>query len=106
MCDNNTQRKKGNVHVLDKLILASDILQTCESDLSDNGAQFTGCSRDTVSSGPVSRWEDFSGDNKGGRVGTEILEEVGETVEENERSCCGGSGRHGIVSEACEKRGL
>lgn len=48
----------------------------------------------------VSSWENFSWYNEGGGVGSEILEEVGQTVEEHESS---NVGLESIVKETHER---
>jgi hypothetical protein len=45
--------------------------------LSDDRTELAGSSRDTVSGGTVTSREDLSGYDKGGGVGSEVLEEVG-----------------------------
>lgn len=88
--------------MLDKLVCASDIFKLSEPDLSDDGAKFAGGSGDTMCGGTITCGEDFSGDNEGGDVGTEILEEVGETIEDDESF--GGCWCRGelVVAKACE----
>lgn len=73
------------VHVADELVRAVDILETSEANLGNDGAELAARSRDTVASTPVTRREGFSGDNEGGGVRAEILEEVGEAIEEHKR---------------------
>jgi hypothetical protein len=54
---------KYHIHVLDKLALSTDILETIESDLGDDGAEFTTRSSNTVSCRSVSCRERFAGDD-------------------------------------------
>ena len=60
-------------------ILSSSVLHCGAQTLRNDGAYFTGGGTETVSSGTISGREYFAGDDKCGRVGAEILEEVGET---------------------------
>ena len=52
--------------------------------LSDDSTEFTRCSADPMSRRTVSSGKDFSRNNERSRVGSEVLEEVGEAVEEDE----------------------
>ena len=51
------------------------------SGLGDDSAQLAGGGRETVGCRSVSGREAFSGNDKGGRVGTEVEEELGENVD-------------------------
>jgi len=71
--------------VLDELVLATNVDKLAKAKLGNNGAELSGGSGDTVCCRAVTRGEGFAGNDEGGRVGTEVLEEVGEAVEEHER---------------------
>ncbi len=58
-------------------VVSSDIDKTSETNLSDDGTEFTRGGRDTVTGRSVSSGEDLSGNDESGGVGTEVLEEVG-----------------------------
>ncbi len=85
--------------MLDEFVLATNVLQAGEADLSDNGSELATGSRDTVRRTSVTRREHLTRDDERGRVGAEVLEEVGQAVKEYEGSgSCGGSGEF-IISE-------
>lgn len=91
-----------NLHVLDEVVSsgrAANILHTSKADLRDDSTELATRSRDTVASGTVTRGEDLTGDDEGRRVRTEVLEEVGETVEEDERIGRGAVRGKLVVSE-------
>jgi len=60
------------------------ILQLRETNLGNDGAQLAGTGGDTVTGGTVTGREDLTGDDEGGRVGSEVLEELGGGKEEDE----------------------
>ena len=62
----------------------SDVHHLGETDLSNDSTEFAACRGNTVGSGAVTSGESFTGDNEGRRVRTEVLEEVGQTVQEDE----------------------
>lgn len=87
-------------HVLDEMIGTADILELSETDLGNDSTKLTTGSRDTVRSGTITSGENFTGDNERGGVGAEVLEEVGETVlEENKGLGGGGVLRESVVTE-------
>ena len=86
--------------MLDKLVLPSDILQSRKADLRDDGAELATRGRNSVCRRAVPRGEHLSGNDERGRVGAEVLEEVGEAVEEDEGlGAAGGCGQL-VVPEA------
>lgn len=84
--------------MLDEVGGTTDVLQTGESDLGNDGTELARGSADTVGGGAVSGREDLTRDDEGRGVGSEVLEEVGETVENDE----GGDGvlGKGVVGES------
>jgi len=50
--------------MIHKLILSPDILERGKNDLSDDGAEFAACRRDTVGCRPIACWECFPWNNK------------------------------------------
>ena len=86
--------------MLHEVILPSDILQARKPDLGDDRAQLSGRRRDTVRGRAVTRRERFTRYHEGRRVGTEVLEEVCEAVEEHERLRAGVGCGHLLVPEA------
>ena len=79
---------------------AANILQPLETNLRNNSTKLATRRRDTVSSRPITCWEGFTGNDKRRRVRPEVLEEVGETVEDDE-TVSGSVGRcETIVTEA------
>ena len=89
--------------VLDERVRAANVDELAEADLSDDSAELAARGRDTVRGGAVARRERLTGDDERRRVGPEVLEEVREAVEEDERLL--GRVRRGelVVAEACER---
>lgn len=87
-------------HVTDELARAVDILETRKADLCNDSTELAARSRDTVASTPVTCREGLTGDDEGGGVGAEVLEEVGQAVEEHERLARGLGGDELVVPEA------
>lgn len=85
-------------NVVEPSISAADILQASETNLSDNGAELATGSRDTVSRGPIPSWEGFAWNDEGSDVRAEVLEEIGEAVEEDKGAL--GVGNKRVISEA------
>lgn len=87
-------------HMFQERILPSDVDQPREADLGDHGSELAARSRHTVCCRTVASGENLSGDDERRRVRAEVLEEVGEAVEEDESGfslrCC----LHRVVSEA------
>ena len=55
--------------------------------LSDDGANLSRGGRDTVAGGPVASWETFARHDEGGRVRSEVEEEVAQDVASEETAC-------------------
>ena len=70
-------RKSRNSHVVDESIGAADVAKLSETDLGDDSSEFPGSGGNTVCGGTVAGGKDLTGDDEGGGVGTEVLEEVG-----------------------------
>ena len=89
--------------MLHERVLAADVDHLAEADLRDDRAELAARGRDTVRGGAVARRERLAGYDEGGRVRPEVLEEVREAVEEDERLL--GRVRRGelVVAEACER---
>ncbi len=68
--------------MLHELASPTDILELTEPDLGDDCAQFAAAGGDTVRGGAISGGEDLSWDDESGGVGSKVLEEVGQAVEE------------------------
>ena len=68
-----------------RLRIAPDILQVRKPDLRDDSAELPARGRDTVRGGAIARREDLAGNDERGRVRAEVLEEVREAVEYDER---------------------
>ena len=94
-----SSKNENHVHVLDELAGSANILETRKSDLGDNGTKLTACRGNTVRGGTVTSRERLTGYDERSRVGPEVLEEVGEAVEEYECLLSGGSGGEFVVSE-------
>lgn len=76
----------------DERIGATDVTKLGESDLGNNSAKLTRSGRDTMCGGTVTSGENLSWNDECGDVGAEVLEEVRQTVKEDEGlpSCTGG----------------
>ena len=85
--------------MLDESVGATDVAKLGETDLGDDGSKFTGSGGYAVRGGTVTGGEDLTGDDEGGGVGAKVLEEVGETVEEDESFCSTGGGGELVVAE-------
>jgi hypothetical protein len=59
-------------NVRQELAGATNVDEAGKADLSDDCAELTGGSRDTMGGGPVAGREDLTGDDEGGGVGTEV----------------------------------
>lgn len=97
-------------HVTDERAAASsaaNILETRETDLRDDGAELARRGGETVACRTVTGGERFSGYDESGGVGAEVLEEVGEAVEEDERlgRRCGGNQLLVAETHAAEEDG-
>ena len=77
------ENRKSDVHVLHEMVLAANVFELCKANLRNDGTEFPACSRNTMRSGTITGRERLSGDDEGCGVGTEVLEEVGEAVQEN-----------------------
>lgn len=86
-------------NVLDEFVCTTDITELSETDLSNDSSKFAGSSRDTVCSRTVPSWESLTRYNESGGVGAEVLEEVGQAVEEDEGLGGGGGGGELVVTE-------
>jgi hypothetical protein len=84
-----------------KLIRSSDVYHFSKADLGDDGTKFAAGGRDTMSSRTVSCREHLSGNDECRHVRPEVLEEVGETVEEDERLCARRRRHESVVCETC-----
>ena len=89
--------------MVEPAVLAACTLEVGEAskaDLRDDSAELAGRSGDTVGSRAVARREDLPGYDERCRVGAEVLEEVGEAVEEDERLLGGVAALQSAVAEA------
>jgi len=68
--------------MLQKFVWTTNVQKLTEADLRDDSAKFATGGRDTVSGWTISGGEYFSGNDKSSNIGTKILEEVCEAVEE------------------------
>ena len=79
---------------------ALEVGEASKADLCDDSAELAGRGRDTVGSRTVASREDLAGNDERSRVGAEVLEEVGEAVEEDERLLGGVAALQSAVAEA------
>jgi len=104
--ENARQHEKGKnlENVLHELASSTYILELTEADLGDDRAQFPAACGDTVRGGAITGRQDLSWDDESGGVGSKVLEEVGQAVEEYK--CfgpCIGSNEF-VVSETLKKK--
>lgn len=76
------------------------VLELTESNLCDDSAKLSAGSRDTVGGRAIARGKNFARYHESCDVGTKVLEEIGEAVEENEGLSRRRSGGQLFVSEA------
>lgn len=82
----------------DEGVGTTTVLELGETDLGNDSTELSGTSSDTVTGGTVTGGEDLTGDDEGGRVGSEVLEELGSGEEEDEES--DGVVLDGVVGES------
>ena len=75
--------RTNNVHVLDKFVCTANVLHAGKANLRNDSSKLAACSRDTMCCGPVTGGENLSRNNERGSVRPEVLEEVGQAVEED-----------------------
>jgi len=63
---------------------AASVSQGADQSLRNDSADFTGSSAHTMGGRTVSGWEDFTRHDESRGIGTEILEEVAETIKSKE----------------------
>jgi len=85
--------------MLHKLIGSTNVLELTEANLSDDGAELSTSSRDTMASRAVTSGENFARNYESCCIGTKILEEVGEAIEEYESLLCGWGGGEFVVAK-------
>ena len=74
-----------NSQVVNELVLATNVDELAETDLCDDSAELAARGRDTVRGGTVAGRERLPRYDERRRVRAEVLEEVREAVEEDER---------------------
>jgi hypothetical protein len=99
--ENTRQHEQGEdlENVLNESVGTTDITKTGESDLGDNSTKLAGSGRDTVGGGTVTGGEDLSRNDKSRRVGAKVLEEVRQTIKEDECLLSPIGGREFVVRE-------
>ena len=90
--------------MVDELASAANVDQLAEADLRDDSAQLTRGSRDTVRGRAVASGERLTRDDEGRGVRPEVLEEVREAVEEDERVARRLRRSELVVGETCQRR--
>lgn len=85
------------------LVLPADVLEAGETDLGNNCAELAARRRDAMCGRAVPGRERLTGDDERGRIRAEILEKVGEAVEEHERTLA--LVEDGVVAEALREKG-
>jgi hypothetical protein len=85
--------------VPDESVGATNVTKRGEPDLGDDSTKFSGSGGHTVGGGTVTSWEDLTRDDEGGDVGAEVLEKVGEAIEEDESFGSSAGGDELVVAE-------
>jgi len=86
-------------NVADESVGATNVTKRGEPDLGDDSTKFAGSGGNTVGGGTVTSGEDLTGDDEGGGVGAEVLEKVGEAIEEDESFGSTSGGDKLVVAE-------
>ena len=73
---------KLSLQMLQKFVWTTNVQKLTEANLRNDSAKFATGGRDTVSGWTISGWEYLSGYDKGGNIGTKVLEEVCKAIEE------------------------
>jgi len=73
-------------HVFHEFVRATNVDELSEADLGNDSSELTRGSRNTVASRTVASGERFPGNNESSGIGAEVLEEVGEAVQEDENA--------------------
>jgi hypothetical protein len=88
-----------NSHVSDESVGTTNVTEPSETDLGNDGSKLSRSGRYAVRGRTVTGGEDLTGDDEGGGVGAKVLEEIGDTVEEDESLGSSGSGDELVVRE-------
>lgn len=83
VCPSNYDDEQHS-HVVNESVGTADVTKPSESDLGNNSAKLTGSGRDTMGGGTVTSGEDLSWNDESRGVGAKVLEEVRQTVKEDE----------------------
>lgn len=94
------RKKVHNIHMLDKFVLPADVFHAGKTDLRDNGTELATRRGYAVCRGPVTRREDLSRDDECSGVRPEVLEEVGQAVQEDEPLGIGVSLGQSVIAKA------
>jgi len=86
--------------VLDKFVGTADISHTGKANLRDDSSKLAAGRRDTMRCGTVTGGEDLSRNNERGSIRPEVLEEIGQAVEEDKPLGIGVSLGQSVVAEA------
>ena len=74
--------KEISLQMIQKFVWTTNVQKLTEANLRNDSAKFATGGRDTISGWTISGWENFSRNDEGRDIGTKVLEEIGETVEE------------------------
>jgi hypothetical protein len=85
--------------MLDECARPTLVLQAREADLSNDRTKLAAGSGDTVTSGTITGGEDLSGNDKGSRIRSPVLEEIGQAIEGDERFLVVAIGSEFIICE-------
>jgi len=86
--------------MLDKFVLPADVSHAGKPDLRNDGTELATRRGYTVCRGPVTGREDLSRDDECSSVRPEVLEEVGQAVEEDEPLRVGVSLGQSVIAKA------
>jgi hypothetical protein len=84
----------------DEIVCSANVSQAGKSNLRNDGSELAACRTHTMCRGTVTGGEGLSRNNEGGNIGPEILEEVGQAVEEHKPLGIGVGLDESVIAEA------
>jgi len=86
--------------MLDEFVCPADVSQAGKANLRNDRSELAASRTDTVCSGTITGGEGLSGNDKRGSVRPEVLEEVGQAVEEHKPLGIGVGLGQSVIAEA------
>jgi hypothetical protein len=75
--------KKNDVHMFDEFVCSTDVSHAGKANLRNDRSKLAASRTDAMCRGTVTCWEGLSRNNERGNIWPEVLEEVGQAVEEH-----------------------